>query len=162
MSDVFSLLEKQKLKISKSGLWFHQGKKLTDGEIAQMVWFFEEYGMSQAEVQRITKRDYKTVQKYHKLWESGEIEELFLTKHKNNNSGNFTSGEKIDFLKELATSCPGMTLQGMKLRFQQFFEENISTSMIYYLLKKYLNKSFKKIVPIEWARTQKRVITLHD
>lgn len=44
--------------------------------------------------------------------------------------------------------------------FGSFATENIMREL--YILDKYLDFSYKKITPIEWARTQKQIIQLHD
>lgn len=161
MSETEKFLETKSLKRSKSGLWFRPGTKLTDGEIAQIVELFET-NLSQADIARITKRDYKTIQKYHKFYLSGDLELLFFRKHKDSLSGMFTSEEKLDFFSQITKRCPGMTLKGMKLTFFLNFDQKISCSMIHFILTVHLGKSFKKTVPLEWARTQTRVIELHD
>lgn len=161
MSDISIFLQSKGLKKSKTGIWFRQGTKLSDGEIAQIVEMFI-VGISQTDIARITKRDYKTIQKYHNRFVSADLENLFFKKHKDALSGTFTSTEKLEFFKEMTKSCPGMTLKGMKLTYFLNFGDSISCSMIHYILTEHLNKSFKKIVPIEWARTKARVIMLHD
>lgn len=151
--------KKKTLKLSKSGIWIHPGKKLTDGEIVQIIWYLEN-GIEIAEISRITKRHRHTVEKYVSQFRSNQ--DLFFEKKKQAMSGNHTQVERLQFFEDLVQNAPGLTLQGMKTRYFLQFDESISRSMIFYILVKILNISNKRIVPIEWARTTQRVMFIHE
>jgi len=147
------------LRLSKSGIWYRKGQKLSDGSIAQIIWLFEQ-GHTAADITRITCFNRKTVDKYKKL--HMENKDLFFLKVKQKMTGNHTHPDRLLFLYHLVKSCPGLTLEGMKLRYLLYFEESISKSMVFYIISKLLGFVLKKTVPIEYARLNRDIIELHD
>lgn len=146
------------LKKSKAGNWRKNGAKLGVGGIAQIIWLLEN-GNTAAQVTRTTGFARKTVDKYKKEYQGDPtLNGLFEKKAKEKGTGIHTDPEKVEFFRELLKNCPGMTLEGMKLRHNLVFEDSISRSMVYYILKQHLNFSHKKIVPIEYARTNQEII----
>lgn len=149
------------LRLSKKGIFYHQGKPLTDAEKAQ-IFYYHALEVNPAQISRITHRDRKTIDKYVDIFENtnspfSKPEKLHLSYQ-----GIHTKPERLDFFFQLVSRCPGLTLEGMKIRYLLFFDQLISKSMIFYILRIHLKFSFKKISPIEWARTQEDVIKEHD
>jgi len=91
-----SCISNNELQRCNSGRWLHQGKKLTDGDIEQILWL-RESGMTREEIHKITKNDYKTIVKYCFLYCNDNIDLLFSKNKKPKDSKVFTQGETIQF-----------------------------------------------------------------
>lgn len=148
-----------KLILTNGGNFHVNGEKLKAKDIAQIIYLTEQ-GLKISQIIEKLGFDRKTVKKYQEMFLKGE--DYYAQKTKEKYSGVHTEPERLEFFHELAKECPGLTLEGMKLRYELCFDERISVSMICYILDKFLDFSYKKITPIEWARTQEQIIELHD
>ena len=147
------------LRLSQSGVYYKNGGKLPASSIATIIKLHQE-GKIPAAIVRETGFSRKTVDKY--IRQHKRDSNPFLQHKKPRLSGVHTQPERIEFVIKTVGKCPGITIQGIKLRYEMIFEQSISCKMIHYILTQVLKYSRKKIIPIEWARLNAAVIALHD
>lgn len=138
-----------------------RGEKLSNNGIAKIIFLHFDKNCSKAEIIRKTGYVRKTVDKYIELFNKGGTDACFEKKTKEC-SGIHTQPDNVEYINQLANNCPGLTLEGMKMRYELFFEISISISMIFHILKNTLGFSYNKITPIEIARTNPEIMALHD
>lgn len=147
------------VKVSSTGRFYQKGKPVSD-DLKMEVALYLEFNESIAEIKRLTKLNRKTIIKIKNQIENNE--NIFEKKEKEELTGEHSNEERCYFLMNLLLNYPCSDLFSMKEYYDFAFDSDISVSMIYFILKKHLNFVYKKIQPLEWARTRETIRRLHQ